>query len=150
LLAAVNATELAEAVARYPILLVPEADGLLAGLIDRALDQGNERYAAALEDRREGLQALRETRGKGLDAAEKIGDEPTMDEAIEALLLADGEAAIRQVVERYPLLRAEAAAQALWQFAAEARASGDEELAVYAIECREMVRRIKEGGSTPE
>jgi hypothetical protein len=143
LLASINATELAQAVERYPILLVPEADGLLAGLIDRALDQGNERYAAALEDRREGLLALREARGKGLEADEGAIDEPTMDEAIEALLLADGEAAIRAVVERYPILRAEAAAKALWQFAAEARASGDEELAVYAIECREMIRRMK-------
>jgi hypothetical protein len=36
------------------------------------------------------------------------------------------------------------AAQALWQFAAEARAGGDEELARYAVECREMLRRVRE------
>jgi hypothetical protein len=93
-----------------------------------------------LPDRREALQVLRETGSHGAIAT---SEEPTIDEAIEALLLADGEAAIRQVVEHYPVLREDVAAQALWQFASEARASGDEELAVYAIECREILRRMK-------
>lgn len=47
------------------------------------------------------------------------------------------------MLERYPELLEDAAAEALWQFAAEARASGDEELARYAVACRELLRRVR-------
>ncbi len=49
------------------------------------------------------------------------------------------------MIDRYPVLLEEVAAQALWQLASEARAGGDEEMARYAIECREMLRRVREG-----
>ena len=48
------------------------------------------------------------------------------------------------VIDAYPMLLEDVAAQALWHFAAEARASGDEDLAILAIECREMLRRMKD------
>lgn len=136
LLRATSLDELEAAVAAHPLLLRPEVDGLLAERVEHALDDGHERLAHALEERREALAQLR---------AAPAADEATLDEAIEALLLAEGEAAMAEVIDRYPVLLDDVAAQALWQFAAEARASGDEELARYAVECREMLRRVREG-----
>ncbi len=139
LLRAHTETELEAVCARYPALLRPEADGLLAQQVDRALDEGNEHLAHALEERREALARRRPAappRASDPDAA-------SLDEAIEALLVADGEEALLEVLERYPALLEDPAADALWQFAAEARASGDEELARYAIACRELLRRVR-------
>ncbi len=141
LLRAQNASELEAALAVYPVLRHAQADALLAEQIDLALDTGNERLAHALEQRREALAQLL----KGAPGA--LPDDPapaSLDEAIEALLVAEGEAALVAVIDRYPALLNDAAAQALWQFAAEARASGDEDLARYAIECRELLRRVRE------
>lgn len=141
LLRAQNASELEAALVDYPVLRHAQADALLAAQIDMALDTGNERLAHALEQRREALAQLR------AGAPGAIPDEPapaSLDEAIEALLIAEGEAALVAVIDRYPALLDDAAAQALWQFAAEARASGDEDLARYAIECRELLRRVRE------
>lgn len=128
--------ELEAVCAEHPALLRPEADGLLARRVDQALDEGNERLAQALEERREALARQRPAATSGTDAA-------SLDEAIEALLLADGEEALVEALDRYPVLLEDAAAEALWQFAAEARASGDEELARYAVECRELLRRVR-------
>lgn len=119
----------------HPLLLRPEVDKLLAEQINLALDAGNDRLASALEERREALAELRTT----------ASGEPTLEEAIEALLSANGEDDLADVLDHYPLLLDEVASQALWQFAAEARASGDEEMARYAIECRELLRRVREG-----
>ncbi|NWF79098.1 MAG: hypothetical protein HXY37_03500 [Chloroflexi bacterium] len=141
LLRAQNASELEAALVAYPVLRHAQADALLAEQIDLALDTGNERLAHALEQRREALAQLR------AGAPDAIPDDPapaSLDEAIEALLVADGEAALVAVIDRYPVLLDEAAGQALWQFAAEARASGDEDLARYAIECRDLLRRVRE------
>lgn len=143
LLRAQSAAELEAVAAAHPLLLRPEVDGLLAERVEHAIDDGHERLAHALEERREALAQLRAAllapgAGPGADAA-------TLDEAVEALLLAEGEAALAEVIDRYPVLLDAAAAQALWQFAAEARASGDDELARYAVECREMLRRVREG-----
>lgn len=141
LLRAQNASELEAALVAYPVLRHAQADELLAEQIDLALDTGNERLAHALEQRREALAQLR------AGAPGAIPDDPapaSLDEAIEALLVAEGEAALVAVIDRYPALLDDAAAQALWQFAAEARASGDEDLARYAIECRELLRRVRE------
>ncbi len=141
LLRAQNASELEAALVAYPVLRHAQADALLAEQIDLALDTGNERLAHALEQRREALAQLR------AGAPDAIPDDPapaSLDEAIEALLVADGEAALVAVIDRYPALLDEAAGQALWQFAAEARASGDEDLARYAIECRDLLRRVRE------
>jgi hypothetical protein len=141
LLAVTTASELEAVVAAHPLLLSPDTDRLLAERIELALDEGNERLAQALEDRREALAAYPRT----ATAATPADHEPTLDEAIEALLTAEGEDALADVIDRYPVLLEAVAGQALWQFAAEARASGDEELATYAIECRELLRRVREG-----
>lgn len=141
LLAASTAAELEAVVAAHPLLLQPAGDRMLAERAELALDEGNERLAQALEDRREALAELRTIAAAPAAAA----DEPTLDEAIEALLTAEGEDALADAIDRYPVLLDEVAGQALWQFAAEARASGDEELATYAIECRELLRRVREG-----
>jgi hypothetical protein len=130
--------ELEAVCAEHPALLRPEADGLLARRVDQALDEGNERLAHALEERREALARWRPA------AASAAGPHAaSLDEAIEALLVADGEEALVEVLDRYPVLLEEAAAEALWQFAAEARASGDEDLARYAVACRELLRRVR-------
>jgi len=148
LLAAQSSVELEVAVAEHPLLLRPEIDELLAERVELALDEGNERLAADLEDRREALALLRSAalpRPAGGGPEAPAEPEATVDEAIEALLIAEGEDALADTIDRYPVLLEDVAAQALWQFAAEARASGDEELARYAIECREMLRRVREG-----
>jgi hypothetical protein len=136
LLRAQSGAELEVVAATHPLLLRPEVDRLLAERVEQALDEGYERMAHALEERREALARLRQA---------PPGDPSTLDEAVEALLIADGEEALAEVIDRYPVLLEEAAAQALWQFAAEARASGDEDLARYAVECREMLRRVRDG-----
>jgi hypothetical protein len=141
LLAVSTAAELEAVVAAHPLLLQPVGEQLLTERVELALDEGNERLAQALEDRREALAELRTIAAAPATAA----DEPTLDEAIEALLTAEGEAALADAIDHYPVLLEEVAGQALWQFAAEARASGDEELATYAIECRELLRRVREG-----
>jgi hypothetical protein len=135
LLRASGSEALKAVLATHPLLLRPEVDRLLAEHVERALDDGNERLAHALEERREVLARLR-----AADA-----DAATLDEAVEALLMAEGESELAEVLDRYPALLEEAASQALWQFAAEAKASGDEELARYAVECREMLRRVRDG-----
>ncbi|NCC33301.1 MAG: hypothetical protein EOM24_14985 [Chloroflexia bacterium] len=131
-----SATEVAQVAAQYPLLLQPEVDQLLAERIEQALDDEHERLAQVLEDRREALAQVRE---------QAAGGPGELDEAIEALLLADGVDSLSQVLDRYPILLEEVALQALWQFAAEARAVDDQELARYAIECREMLLRVRKG-----
>ncbi|WP_129670605.1 CpXC domain-containing protein [Candidatus Chloroploca sp. Khr17] len=136
LLQAQSAAEVAQVAAQHPLLLQPEIDQLLAERIEQALDDEHERLAQVLEDRREALAQVR---------AQAAGDPGELDEAIEALLLADGVDSLSQVLDRYPILLEEVALQALWQFAAEARAVDDHDLARYAIECREMLLRVRKG-----
>lgn len=141
MLQAGSANELLAVVEAHPLLLHPAADALLGVRVEAAIDEGNERLAHAIEERREALAQLRVAR-----ANQSAVEEPavTLDEAIESLLIAEGEEAIAATIDQYPVLLEDVAGQALWQFASEARASGDEDLAVYAIECREMLRRIRE------
>ncbi|NJN19227.1 MAG: hypothetical protein HC822_24725 [Oscillochloris sp.] len=145
LLNAVSVVEVAAVASTYPQLLHPQADMLLAARVEAALDDGHDRLAQALEDRREALAAIRLEAPAVLAAVAEPGAEATIDEAIEALLIADGEDAMVEVIDRYPILLEDVAAEALWQFAAEARASGDEALAGYVIECRELLRRVRAG-----
>jgi hypothetical protein len=144
LLQAQSGAELLAAAAAHPLLLHPEVDTLLSEAVDQALDAGDDRQAGALEERREALAELRAARAAELAAA-PAEPEPSLEEAIEALLIAEGEDAMAEVIDRYPLLLDDVASQALWQFAAEARASGDEEMAVYAVACRDLLRRVREG-----
>ncbi|MBX0330951.1 hypothetical protein K2Z83_25160 [Oscillochloris sp. ZM17-4] len=142
LMQAQSGAELLGVVEAHPSLLRPEADSLLAARVNEALDEGHDRLASALEERREALAELRAARAAEPPSPDQQG--PTLEEAIEALLIADGEEAMVEVIDLYPVLLEEVAAQALWQFASEARAGGDEDLARYAIECREMLRRVRE------
>jgi ribosomal 50S subunit-associated protein YjgA (DUF615 family) len=138
LLRAQSSSELAAAVQAHPALGLPTADRLLANQIELALDEGNERLALQLEERREALAALRTT-------APHVASTHLLEEAIEALLIADGEAAITAAIDTYPILLEDTALESLWQFAATAKASGDEELARYAVECRTMLQRVRDG-----
>ncbi len=131
LMQATNAVEVQALVQHYPVLLHPQVDRLLAAEIEYALDSGHDRLATALEERRETLVALRVAAQPGADDLEA---------AIEALLTAEGETEITEVLDRYPFLLSDVALQALDQFAAAARASGDEELAHYATDYRELLR----------
>ncbi|MGQ9481676.1 CpXC domain-containing protein [Chloroflexus sp.] len=135
LLNAHSDAELEQVIARHPLLLRPEIDQLLEGEIETALVSGADRLAQLLASRREMLVAFRTAPTPDAD----------LEEAIETLLLADDEETIAQVLDQYPLLLSEAAEQALWEFAAEARAGGEEELARHAIACREMLRRVRAG-----
>ena len=138
LLRAQSSAELAAVVQAHPALGLPTADRLLAEQIELALDEGNERLALHLEERREALATLR-------TSAPQVASTQLLEEAIEALLIADGEAAITTAIDTYPILLEDAALASLWQFAATARASGDEELARYAAECRTMLQRVRDG-----
>ncbi|OAN42816.1 hypothetical protein A6A03_03620 [Chloroflexus islandicus] len=135
LLSAHSDAELEQVVARHPLLLRPEIDALLAAEIETALASEAERLAQLLEARRSMLAAFRTAPAPAND----------LETAIEALLVADDEDAIAQVIDQYPLLLSATAEQALWEFAAEARAGGDEELARHAIACRELLRRVRAG-----
>lgn len=135
LLSAHSDAELEQVVARYPLLLRPEMDELLAAEIEAALASDAEQLAQLLEARRSMLAAFRAAPAPAND----------LETAIEALLVADDEDAIAQVIDQYPLLLSTTAEQALWEFAAEARAGGDEELARHAIACRELLRRVRAG-----
>lgn len=127
--------ELLEAVRDHPTLLEPWADADLATRVEAALDAGNERLARGIEERREILAELR---------AEFTGQAPLL-QAVQALLQADEEDELAQVLMEYPILLTDAAQDALFKLAAGARAQGDEQLAHYAIECRAMLRKVREG-----
>ncbi|MGC8800395.1 CpXC domain-containing protein [Chloroflexus sp.] len=135
LLGAQSDTELKQVIARYPFLLQPEVDELLAAEIELALAAEAEQMAHLLEVRRMALATVRASTVSPAD----------LETAIEALLLAEDEATMVHVLEQYPLLLSEPAEQALWEFAAEARVGGDQELARHAIACREMLRRVRAG-----
>jgi hypothetical protein len=133
-----DAAALTELAGLHPRLLAVEFLRWLAELVDQALDAENERLAARIDERREALLQLQTS------AAEPTGAHE-LETALETLLVADDEDAIANAIDRYPVLLTETAEQALWQFAAEARAGGDEEIATYAIECRALLRRVREG-----
>ncbi|MDW8405233.1 CpXC domain-containing protein [Chloroflexus sp.] len=135
LLSAHSDAELEQVIARHPVLLRPEIDELLAAEIETALASDAERLAQLLEARRSMLAAFRTAPAPAAD----------LEAAIEALLVADDEETIAQVIDQNPILLSATAEQALWEFAAEARAGGDEELARHAIACRELLRRVRAG-----
>ncbi|MCG8346425.1 MAG: CpXC domain-containing protein [Chloroflexales bacterium] len=131
----------------YPVLLEPWVGDYLSYRLDTALDEGNENLAQLLHERRE---LLAEVTGQGqmqADSAAMAGGalDPQIATAIAALLTAGDEEAMAQALDEYPVLLTDAAQEALWRFASDARASGDEELAAYAVECRAMLRKVREG-----
>lgn len=127
---------LRETVSTYPALLEPWVDDELAERVESALDEGNEHLAQVIELRRDALTCLR---------TEMTGEEGLY-QAIHALLRAGGEAdALAAVVGEYPALLTDAAQTALLELAAGARARGDDALAEHAVECRALLRRVREG-----
>jgi CpXC motif protein len=135
LLMVASASELQAAVRDHPALLESRVDAELSSRVEAALDAGDERLAVEIEERREALAALR---------AELSGQE-SLPRAIKALLHADGEDEVAEVLTEHPILLTDAAQDALFQLAAEARARGDNQLAEYAVECRAMLRKVREG-----
>ncbi len=125
-----------DAVCDYPVLLEPWVDDELAWRVDHALDDGNERLAQLIEAYRDALAQMRAE----LTSADELG------RAIDALLRA-GHAAemLLAVIGEYPALLTEAAQDALFELAAGARMRGDAALAEHAIECRAMLRSVREG-----
>ncbi len=135
LLAVASADELRVAVRDHPALLEAWADDELTARVEAALDAGDERLAREIEERREALAALR---------AELSGTE-SLPRAITALLQADGEDELTKALTEHPILLTDAAQDALFQLASEARARGDDQLAEYALECRTMLGRVRTG-----
>jgi hypothetical protein len=138
LLGAQHPDDLRQLAQQQPTLLEPWVDAALSQMINSVLDEGNERLAATLEERRELLADLRA-------AAPTDAAPDTLHDAVEALLSADDEDVLAQVLLEYPALLTDEAQDALWRLSAEARSQGDEELATYAVECRAMLRRVREG-----
>ncbi|MFP4439798.1 MAG: hypothetical protein ACLFVO_21395, partial [Chloroflexaceae bacterium] len=158
LLLAQTATALEQATAIYPVLREPWVDLVLARQVDQALDEGNVRLAHDLEERREALVELR--RHYPLDerqaalmreatapayAAAATHSEALLEEAVNALLAADDDDQMAEVLIDYPLLLTDAAQQSLERVAAAAQVRGDSDLAVYADECRTMLQHVREG-----
>lgn len=130
-----NPRTLRETISDYPALLEPWVDDELALRVDAALEEGNEHLAQVIELRRDALARLR---------IEMTGDE-ALRQAVEALLRAGANAdALATVVGEYPVLLTDAAQTALLELAAGARARGDDAMAAYAVECRALLRRVRE------
>jgi CpXC protein len=135
LMAAASAEELRAAVRDHPGLLDAWADADLSERVETALDAGDERLATAIEERREALAALRE----------ELSGQAALPQALKALLQADGEDELAAALTEHPILLTDAAQAALLQLASEARQRGDDQLAEYAVECRAMLRKVREG-----
>ncbi|GAB4191122.1 MAG: CpXC domain-containing protein [Roseiflexaceae bacterium] len=126
--------DLQQTVRDYPVLLEGWIDQALAARAEAVLDEGNERLAVTIEERREALAELRHS----------SASEPALLQAIEVLLHARDEQALEQAITGYPVLLTEAAQTALLELSAGARSRGDSTLAEYAIECRALLHRIRE------
>jgi hypothetical protein len=135
LMEVVSAEELRAAVRDHPALLDAWAHAELAERVEAALDAGDERLATAIEERREALAALRE----------ELSGQAALPQALKALLQADGEDELAAALTEHPILLTDAAQNALLQLASEARQRGDDQLAEYAVECRAMLRKVREG-----
>jgi hypothetical protein len=135
LMAVVSAEELRAAARDHPALLDAWADAELAERVEAALDAGDERLATAIEERREVLAALRE----------ELSGQAALPQALKALLQADGEDELAAALTEHPILLTDAAQDALLQLASESRQRGDDQLAEYAVECRAMLRKVREG-----
>lgn len=125
---------LLDATRDHPALLEPWADAVLAERGEAALDEGNERIATLIGERRDALAALRA----------RLGAEDALLEAIRALLLADDEDTMAVVITEYPILLTDAAQDALFGLAAGARVAGDESQAADATARRDILRQIRE------
>lgn len=147
LLQAQSSAALFQAVQAYPLLLEPWIDDALSHSVNRALDEGNERLAWTLEERRRLLGDLHRAIGRS-DQDQPAGVpsaalDPQVYEVVQALLDTDDADALARLLIAHPELLTGAAQAALEHFASEARRRGDEELAAYASECRVMLQQIR-------
>ena len=78
----------------YPALLEEWADAELAERADAALDEGNERLAGTIEERREALAALRA----------EVGGQAGLARAVQALMEAGGEEDIAHTLDEHLLV----------------------------------------------
>lgn len=135
LLVVASPAGLAEAARSYPALLEAWADDALLARAEAALDEGNERLAQAIEDRREALAELRE--GAGAPAA--------LLQALRALMQAPNDDAVAAALLEHPMLLTDAAQAALPELAGMARARGDAALAEYALGCGALLHKVRAG-----
>ena len=135
LLHAASADALLAATRDYPALLEIWADDDLAARIDAALDESNERLARTIEARREGLDELRIL----------LSERTAMLHAIQALLAAEGEDAVADILSAYPILLTDTAQDALSNLAADALARDDHELTGKATNCQALLRTVRAG-----
>lgn len=152
-----TSAQLVDVVRTYPVLLEAWVDDLLALRSDQVLSDGHEDLAHDLEQRRELLAELRQnvaTHGEWWltdtpatppGTATTAPPDPHLLEAVQTLLTAEDEETIGQVLFNYPILLTDSARQLLWDLASEARKRGDDDLAIYAIECRAMLQEVSEG-----
>jgi hypothetical protein len=158
LLLAQTATALAQVTEIYPVLREPWVDLVLARQVDQALDEGNARLAHELEERREALAELRQRYPLDERQAALIREatapvyevaathsEALLEEAVNALLAADDNDLMAEVLIDYPVLLTDAAQQALGRVVAAAHTQGDADLAFYAGECQTMLHHVREG-----
>jgi hypothetical protein len=134
-LAAGSSEDLLDAARGHPSLLEPWAETLIAAQGEDVLDNGNERLAALIDERREALAALRD----------ELLAEESLQEAVAVLLAAEGEEAITRALDQYPALLTGAAQEALLTIAAGASAAGDEPRAAEAIAYCAMLREVRQG-----
>jgi hypothetical protein len=140
LMRAQSLAELADAVRDHPALLEPWADDEIGARVELALDEGNDRQAGAVEERRDALAQLRD----------ELTNPAVVTEAVRALLGAgDAEAALAQTLSAYPVLLTAASDAALFRLAGQAQIHGDDALAGRARDYRAMLRTLRAGLEEP-
>lgn len=135
LMRSASSEELIEATRAHPGLLEPWADDELAAREESTLDEGNERLANLIGERRDALAGLR------LD----LSEDASVGQALQALLNARGEDGLARALTGYPILLTEIAQQALTKRADEARQRGDQQDAELALERRTMLQQVRAG-----
>jgi hypothetical protein len=127
--------ELLEAARSHPGLLEADAGAQITAWAETALEEGNERLAAAVASRSEALAALRD----------ELSAPDALSAALSRLLGADGEQALAEALSAHPILLTSWAQGALEAATLAARASGDATLATRADERRAMLEDIRQG-----
>jgi hypothetical protein len=135
LLTVASVDELRAALSEHPALLEEWADNDLLLRVESALDAGDERLAAEIEERREALAELRE----------ELGGAAALSRAITALLAADGEDELAETLGEHPVLLTGAAQDVLARMVADAQARDDDELAADAEQRRTMLHSVRVG-----
>ena len=126
---------LIEAIRMFPALLEPWADDDLVRREEAALDEGNERLATLIDDRRDALGTLRFA----------LTDAEPLERAVEALLAATSTDAFERVLLDHPALLTDAALQTLAAVATRARAQGDLPMASAAESRAAMLDQVRAG-----